>query len=174
MNAHVTPFNSESWNRCEAALFNKALHPTADNVPVRIRASLSAVDELYVRGRYQIPKRSFPTMNAKVTESPPRAERFPVVGSELFLMATRGCPALGRVSVDGGLGRRHRIGIPREAAISRGIRGRIRCARDRAGQEVSRTVGRSRHSTRPRTSRRIQRRATSFFEFGLPFPPWMA
>jgi hypothetical protein len=113
-------------------------------------------------------------MNGKVTEYPPRAERFPVVGSELFLMATRGCPALGRASVDGGFGSRHRIDIPREAAISRGIRGRIRFAKDRAGQEVSRSVRRSRHSTRPRTSRLIQRRATSFFEFGLPFPPWMA
>ena len=127
-----------------------------------------------VRGRYQIFRSGIRIMKRQGTESPPRAERFPVVGSELFLMATRGCPALGRISVEGGLGRRHRIGIPQEAAISRGIRGRIRCASDRAGQEVSRSVGRSRQSTRPRTRRHIQRRATSFFEFRLPFPPWMA
>jgi len=28
--------------------------------------------------------------------------------------------------------------------------------------------------TKNRTSQRIQRRAAAFFEFGLPFPPWMA
>jgi hypothetical protein len=55
-----------------------------------------------------------------------------------------------------------------------GIQRRIRSAGDRVGQEVARPVSLSRHSTRPRTSRHIQRRSTPQFEFGLPSPPWMA
>ena len=34
MNAHVTPFNAESRNRREAALFNKTHHPTTRSRPV--------------------------------------------------------------------------------------------------------------------------------------------